>query len=89
MIVSVSGSVSPSNNIAKQQLTNATTVAYRIQTHEHETIYSNDTTIDKLMKSIVFILCYSYNSVNAKCDFYATLCPYQRNNVTSILLIHE
>ena len=84
--MSVSGSVSPSNNIATQQLTNATTVAYRIQTREHET---NDTTIDKLMKSEVFILCYSYNSVPSKCDFYTTLCPYQRNNVTSILSIHE
>ena len=87
--MSVSGSVSPANNIATQQLTNATTVAYRIQTREHETIYSNDTTIDKFMKSEVFNLCYSYNSVNVKCDFYATLCPYQRNSVTSILSIHE
>ena len=84
--MSVSGSVSPSNNIATQQLTNATTVSYRIRTRGNET---NDTTIDKLMKSEAYSLCYSYNSVPARCDFYATLCSYQKNNFTSILSIHK
>ena len=67
---------------------NSTTITHQVQASVDEVYSSNDTIIERLRKSSMTPLCYSYNTVPVRCEFYYTYCTYQSNFPNSILSVH-
>ncbi|XP_019860797.1 PREDICTED: uncharacterized protein LOC109589122 [Amphimedon queenslandica] len=84
IIVSSFGSATP---IGTGQF-NSTTITQLVQASIDEMYFSNDTIIERLRKSSIIPLCFSYNFVPVRCEFYYTYCTYQSNFPNSILSIH-
>ncbi|XP_019860796.1 PREDICTED: uncharacterized protein LOC109589121 [Amphimedon queenslandica] len=84
IIASSFGSVTP---ISTGQF-NSTTITQLVQASVDEVYFSNDTIIERLRKSLIFPLCFSYHFVPVRCEFYYTYCTYQSNFPNSILSIH-
>ncbi|XP_019855349.1 PREDICTED: uncharacterized protein LOC109584176 isoform X2 [Amphimedon queenslandica] len=84
IIVSSFGRVTP---IGTGQF-NSSTIIQQVQASVDEMYFSNDTIVERLRKSSITPLCFSYNFVPVRCEFYYTYCTYQSNFPNSILFVH-